>query len=359
MNTGQQILFFVSVLGAFNGIVLSLYLFISKRTKSVAALFLGVMLLAISIRVAKSVFFYFNCATFPKTILQVGLSACFLIGPAVFYFFKSVLQKVTQVPNQWKWAWGINVGFILIGGLILPYETHPWFWNKIMCTIIYLQWFAYLIATGVLLRKEIRRFFKGESHQVTERFWLLLYGGNCLLFLLYAIALLGVVQGAYITSPIAFSLILYVSIFFYVYGARMENILMVKEEDGIVNAKRKIADSDAASWVQKLETVLEAKSLYKNPDLKVSDLATAIGITSHQLSQLLNENLGKSFSTFINEYRVTEACKLIAMDDRLTLEAIGYEVGFNSKSTFYTAFRKVKDTTPALYKEQVSKIDIE
>jgi len=58
MSIGQQILFSVSVLGAFNGFVLSLYLFLSKKNKSTAALLLGVLLLAISIRVGKSVFLF-------------------------------------------------------------------------------------------------------------------------------------------------------------------------------------------------------------------------------------------------------------------------------------------------------------
>jgi AraC-type DNA-binding domain-containing proteins len=99
--------------------------------------------------------------------------------------------------------------------------------------------------------------------------------------------------------------------------------------------------------------VIHDKALYKDPNLKLNDLAQHINISMHQLSQLLNDNLGKSFSTYINEYRIAEACKLITTNERLTFEAIGYEVGYNSKSTFYAAFRKIKDMTPALYKESV------
>jgi AraC-like DNA-binding protein len=63
--------------------------------------------------------------------------------------------------------------------------------------------------------------------------------------------------------------------------------------------------------------------------------------------------LSKSFATYINEYRINQACELIANDSLIKLEAIGYEVGFNSKSTFYTAFKKLKNTTPTLYKESL------
>jgi YesN/AraC family two-component response regulator len=100
--------------------------------------------------------------------------------------------------------------------------------------------------------------------------------------------------------------------------------------------------------------VLDGK-LYKDPNLKLSDLAKKITISANLLSQLLNDNLGKSFSTYINEHRINEACKLISVNSPFTFEAIGYEVGYNSKSTFYAAFKKIKDTTPALFKESIEK----
>jgi AraC-like DNA-binding protein len=48
---------------------------------------------------------------------------------------------------------------------------------------------------------------------------------------------------------------------------------------------------------------MDSEELYKNPNLKLSDLASRMNISAHQLSQLLNDNLGKSFSTYINEYQ--------------------------------------------------------
>ncbi len=76
------------------------------------------------------------------------------------------------------------------------------------------------------------------------------------------------------------------------------------------------------------------KEMFKNPGLTLSELAKAINISSHQLSQVLNDNLGKNFTSYINEYRINRACLMIAANHPFSLEAIGYEVGFNSKSTF-------------------------
>jgi AraC-like DNA-binding protein len=357
MSIGEQILFSVSALGAFNGFVLSLYLFSRKKTQSKASFFLAILLLALSIRVGKSVFLYFN-PKLPKIYLQVGLSACFLIGPGLYYFFKSALLKVTQIPASWKWIWGIYAGIIVVGGIIVPYQVYPKIWNNIVVYIIYGQWMLYVAATGFLLGPVIKSFFKNASHlKAVEKFWLLVFVGNCAIFILYLLSLLQVHCGMYISGGVSFSLILYLTIIFYMYGAKVENLLTPQEtEQPNRPEKRKIAESDAQVWIEKLEKAITRQQLYKDPNLKLNDLAKKVNISAHQLSQLLNDNLGKSFSTYVNEYRINEACKLITTDSHLTLEAIGYEVGFNSKSTFYTAFKKIKDTTPALFKESIEKI---
>lgn len=348
MNIGHQILFFVSALGAFNGIILSLYLFLVKRRRSTAAIFLYILLLTLSIRIGKSVFFYFN-PSLPKVYLQIGLSACFLIGPSLYYFFKSALTKTTHIPGTWKWSWGIQVGILVLGGILVPYQTYPKIWNNVIVYIIYSQWLIYLVATGFLLKNLLKTFFTNASElNDTEKFWVMLFLGNSVIYLAYLLSFAQVIYGMYISGPVLFSLMLYLVIFFNLSGAKFENA-----EIAVRTEKRKIAETDALLWVEKLENAILTKTLYKDPNLKLSDLAKAINISVHQLSQLLNDNVGKSFSTYINEYRINEACKLISTNGRLTFEAIGYEVGYNSKSTFYAAFRKIKETTPALYKESI------
>lgn len=355
MNIGQQILLIVSVLGAFNGFVLSLYLFFSKKSKAIAGLFLGILLLVVSIRVAKSVFVYFN-PRLPKIYLQIGLSACFLIGPSLYFFFRSALMKITVMPVSWKWHWAILLGVLLLAGILFPYQNFPAVWNNYFAQAIYLQWFIYLAAAGFLLGPVLKKLFeKTAVLTTTEKFWLFVFLGSCIIFLVYLLAFARIIYGIYIYGPLSFSFILYLTVFFYLYSARIEHILKADEVEQLYRSeKKKIEESDASAWIGKLAAAVLSKELYKDPNLKLNDLAQKINIPPYLLSQLLNDNLGKSFSTFVNEYRINEACRLIAANDRLTFEAIGYEVGYNSKSTFYTAFKKIKDTTPALYKETLA-----
>ncbi|MCB0488273.1 MAG: AraC family transcriptional regulator, partial [Cyclobacteriaceae bacterium] len=66
---------------------------------------------------------------------------------------------------------------------------------------------------------------------------------------------------------------------------------------------------------------------------------------------------GKNFNDFINEYRITEICERLEKDTKYTIEAIASEVGLSSNSTFYEAFRKVMNCTPAEYRKRLQNGD--
>jgi AraC-like DNA-binding protein len=339
LNLNQQILFLLSGLGAFNALLLSPYLLFTYRKKgTLSGMFLAILLLAIGLRAGKSVFLVFN-PQLPLIYIQIGLSACFFIGPALYYFFRSAVGKVTQMPARWKWSWAALAGFMLIIGLVFPLPLRRDVWNAYIIKGIYLQWGLFLIATGIYLyRAKAFANWRGER----EQFWMALYGGNCLICLIYVLAMFHI--GYYISAPLSFTMLLFVILGF----TRYKSVL----HDELPKApKKKIEDGTAQRWLQQLELLMKTGQLYKDPSLNLATLAGKINITTHQLSQLLNDNLGKSFATYINEYRIRTACEMIMRDRHLTFEAIGYEVGYNSKSTFYAAFKKVTDTTPALYKE--------
>ncbi|MEL7269858.1 MAG: helix-turn-helix domain-containing protein [Bacteroidota bacterium] len=118
-------------------------------------------------------------------------------------------------------------------------------------------------------------------------------------------------------------------------------------------ANKTIDTADIETITQGLKVLMEEEKIYIQPDLKLSDLASKIKVSTHTLSQFLNERLGKSFPSYINEYRIQEAKQLIQSDHRIKLEAVAYDSGFNSKSTFNSAFKKITGVTPSKFKEQL------
>jgi len=91
---------------------------------------------------------------------------------------------------------------------------------------------------------------------------------------------------------------------------------------------------------------------YLNPDLNMQLLSEELDIPKHQLTEVLNTILGKNFFQFVNEYRV-EAVKQKLKDaenDKYSIEAIGYDCGFSSKSSFYSVFKNIAGQTPLQFK---------
>ncbi|MES1219331.1 MAG: ABC transporter permease, partial [Bacteroidota bacterium] len=106
------------------------------------------------------------------------------------------------------------------------------------------------------------------------------------------------------------------------------------------------------SW---LKRAMEANPYYQDPDLSLSSLAEKLSLSPHELSRVINTAFKKSFSDFINEYRVRDAARKMQDPayDHITLLGIAFESGFNSKTTFNRIFKQMTGKSPTEYKNQV------
>jgi AraC-like DNA-binding protein len=120
--------------------------------------------------------------------------------------------------------------------------------------------------------------------------------------------------------------------------------------------KSALTSVQAEEILTRLVTVMEHDKPYLEMGLTLPMLADKLGIYHHHLSQVINENLDKSFFDFVNEYRVQETKKVLADpgSERFSILGIAMDAGFNSKSAFYTAFKKYTGMTPSQFKEQVN-----
>ena len=117
-------------------------------------------------------------------------------------------------------------------------------------------------------------------------------------------------------------------------------------------ASSTLTNKQSAKLKKQIEKYMDEHEPYLQSQIRIKDLADLTGISSHQISQVLNESFNQNFYEFINTYRVKKAISLIEDPKNLSLtfSAIGFEAGFNSKTTFYEAFKKTTGTTPAQYK---------
>lgn len=343
-------LFFISALGAFNGVVLGIYFLFFARIRKISNYFLGALLIALSLRIGKSVLYYFDTSLL-LIYLQIGLSACWFIGPFAYCFIKAEKRQIKQVPRSWLWTIALLAVAIAVIGLIFPYQQHPDVWNGYLIQIIYTQWGIFLLLSIVELKDVLKKTMQPSSLKSPEVVLVAVLAINLIIFICYVSALLGHSGPVYISSAIIFSVVLYVA-----------GLIMLRRQRSEVSGERvryaskKIKAEDVQLMLGRLERAMTDKSVFKNPNLKLNDLADEINVSSHQLSQLLNESVGKSFTQYVNEYRIEEACRMLSTAENLTIEAIGEEVGFNSKSTFFSAFKKIKGMTPLTYQQTVVKV---
>lgn len=344
----NQFLFFFCGLGVFNGFLVSLYLLFFTKQKRVQNIFFGILILMLSIRIGKSVYSIFTLKEDRNLlILQIGLSACFLIGVSLFYYLKSSVENAKKIPKSWKIHFTTLLLIVIIIGSIKPYQYNTDFWNTFFVNFIYAVWGIYVIASGVVLKDVLTKLFDKDKKCTTAELWLInVLIANVLIYIAYFIGYFFI----YYIGTLTFSFVFYGLLFFLLFKNNRDNVFKDFPEK---YAFKKIENEEAVLIIEALENLMQQKKLYRNANTKLNNVAKELQISTHKLSQILNDNLGKSFAQYINEYRVKEAKNLIAKNSEYTLEVIGYEAGFSSRSTFYTTFKKVTGKTPAAFRDSL------
>jgi AraC-like DNA-binding protein len=100
-------------------------------------------------------------------------------------------------------------------------------------------------------------------------------------------------------------------------------------------------------------SLMENDKLYQETQLTLQNLADKLLLPSYQVSQVINDGLKKNFYDLVNGYRVEEAKRLLldSKNKNFTILSIGFEAGFNSKTTFNTVFKKFTGLTPTEFKD--------
>ncbi|HPG32248.1 MAG TPA: AraC family transcriptional regulator [Lentimicrobium sp.] len=101
--------------------------------------------------------------------------------------------------------------------------------------------------------------------------------------------------------------------------------------------------------VKRLEALMFEEKIFVNDSLSVEDVANRLGTNSKYVSQVINEQYGKNFYNYINSYRVEEAQKLLLSGgmEKYTILGIAQMVGFGSKSSFNSSFKRITGLTPS------------
>ncbi len=106
---------------------------------------------------------------------------------------------------------------------------------------------------------------------------------------------------------------------------------------------------------KQLEALLNTEKPFLNPQVSLTDLSENLSVSTKHLSQVINQSFNKNFFDFINTYRIQEAQQILkeSKDVKLTVLEAMYQAGFNSKSSFNTAFKKETGQTPTEFRKMI------
>jgi AraC-like DNA-binding protein len=116
-----------------------------------------------------------------------------------------------------------------------------------------------------------------------------------------------------------------------------------------IKSKNTLSESDLTLWKNKVLTYFEKENPYLNPELTLSELAHNLKTNTSILSQVINAGFDKNFNDFVNEYRVKAFQEKVKSKEyrHLTMLAVAFDCGFNSKATFNRAYKKLTGANPS------------
>lgn len=131
----------------------------------------------------------------------------------------------------------------------------------------------------------------------------------------------------------------------------------LKDEEELVKYKNKSIDGKSQDELMSaILKIMNESKLFCDPDFSLIKLADMVNSNSNYVSYIINRSLEKNFRTFINEYRIKLACKMLSDPDnrKYSIESISKMVGFKSKGTFNPIFKEITGVTPSFYVKSIN-----
>ncbi|WP_026714828.1 helix-turn-helix domain-containing protein [Flavobacterium daejeonense] len=299
-----QIPWYVLIVPSFY-VFLTYYLKIEKKISSYVYISFSIFIIEILIRIALYPHYYHlgqNMFIAKYVQIEEIINACY----SIFLFIKTllVLFKYTDLYQQ-----------------ILVFDNLKWLRNLMFLgAIIILMWVcAILLNLDKTLNPQVLIYYPLRLSTTTLLYWISYQG-------------------------------------FYNYSLMTERIelrkaILTEEKNKESNLANNYSND---SKFQPVKNYIEKNKRYIDPNFSLEKLASEMNISTSKLSHLINQESGYNFSDYINYLRVEKAKKYLNNPNysAYTILAIGLECGFNSKSTFYSAFKKFTSLTPSEYKEK-------
>lgn len=334
---------------------LSVFLWFTPKGKHISNIFLSCYLMALALHMGLNFLFeVLPTIPFPNITNTLG----FLYGPLFLLYVRSMVVKEER--------------FTMLSAFhFLPWIlfTVLWLFTKIewLGIFIVIQEVCYIVLTIVTIRNFQRALRQTQSrYHALSLNWLIQF----LIFIIFVALIDGLNSWFRFSiefSTITFNLLLITLLLFVnalVFkglkqpilfgGVSQEEISILRE---LTKEKSIALEPEGQAIAEKLSLIMGQQKPYLRPELSLEELSRDTGLGIRTLSNVINKVFKKNFSDYINEFRIKHAQNLLETTTRSqkTVSEIMYESGFNSKSSFYLAFRDKMGTSPSDYRKKIGK----
>lgn len=226
-----------------------------------------------------------------------------------------------------------------------------------------ISWVAYnWAAVRVILRHRKRLVNEFSTIESNKRVsWLLFififYNFFCMVSIAVAVSVI-VLKINFPLSPVyTYSALLLMVYILGFYGLRQGSIFVEPNHEEEVKDKyihSMLTDERKNEIRSLLAEYFNKKRPYLNPELNMNMLSSALNVPKYQLTEVLSTLIKKNFFQYVNEFRVEAVKKMLMKKVEYSIEAIGYECGFNSKSSFFTVFKNITGLTPLQFRQAMT-----
>ena len=367
----------ISIFTVFQLVILTVVILNYKKGKRLSNFLLAGFMASNAVLIAQFLLRRFGWISHEKWILvySIGNSTYFLLMPFLYLYIRSLCYKDFKLRIN-HLIHGLPFIFFVMFSLFINFAYNFFrqsdtvvyirqhigtveYWSHNI--ILHIQILFYLIASAIVLikyRNQLRDLY--SSIEKIDLYWcnLLLVGFASMWFMDFLNWTLYIFNSSFqfISYWLLFSSLLINLTFTLIvtYKGLAQSVSFSGIQVPPKYAASKLKQSDCDEIIRRLSDYVKKEKPYLIPSLSVEDLSDKLVIPVKNLSQAINTCLKQNFYDFINSHRVEEMKKRIC-DERfqnLTLLALAYESGFNSKSVFNTAFKKHTGMTPKEYKLQ-------
>lgn len=357
------------------GMTIIAFLEVLKRPEQRQNVFLKGLLLLLLIHLAGELFIYSGAYIYAPALAGAQFPFRVLLGPAL-YFYAHASMSPDKAIDKRLWVLALS-GPVLVLLAMLPFiflispteklalatpsTRDPYLWKIALFTCLFAT-FVFIAYTVLFLIKTFK-LHSSHAQQLMERFsdieqrsldWfrpvLIIWG---IAWLMYALEFsLGTLGLFWFGSGIVLPVLEAIALAIFIQRALSQKIL-TESEKGLPRsnqARTALLSADQMQLIaSKLERAMKEDKVFLQDNLSLNKLSESISETENHISETLSQFLQTNFFQFVNSYRVEEAKKALEDRDKL-VTSIAFDVGFNSKSTFNTAFKKVVGHSPIAYR---------